>query len=148
MQLINSRLESLYCAHKILCAQEHTWFSTLAVQLAINKGSIVLLYKGSIVLIYCSQPGISVQSYLGHLKLPAQNTNFPVWDQLSAWLIMGSMAIFQTKKYKFIEMNVHQWHMKIVPVRGCPKIHSSWIANFSPLTSQIPPTDVKDFVLT
>ena len=62
-----SRLESLYCTRKILCTQEHTWFSTLAVQLAINKGPIVLLYKGFIVLIYCSQPRISAQSYLGDI---------------------------------------------------------------------------------
>ena len=37
--------------------------------------------QGSIVLIYCSQPQISAQSHIGHLKLPAQNTNFPVWSQ-------------------------------------------------------------------
>ena len=35
-----------YCAHKILRVQEHTLFSTLATQLVINKGSIVLIYKG------------------------------------------------------------------------------------------------------
>ena len=72
--------------------------------MAINKGSIVLIYKGSIVLIYCSQPRILAQFYLGHVRLPAQNTNFPVWCVASFALLFCrlfsplSKAMFLTVK--------------------------------------------------
>ena len=69
-----------------------------------NKQRIYcLIYKGSIVLTYCSQPRIFIAVlYVGHLKLPAQDTDFPVWQQNSPHHIMqgklSNLALTPLKK--------------------------------------------------
>ena len=69
-----TRLGSLWWTHNILCTAMYTVFN---LGHAVGKYTKDLLFQ-SIVLNLLKRK-FSTQFYLGHLNLPAQDTNFPVW---------------------------------------------------------------------